>query len=153
MNTASITASIAAIPTAIILTIAGLFLWHWLDTDAGIFDSVQMTFQDVKVAVSCVDLEASWHYAGRSYDDFLYDNPVISLPSGTDFICRLYELDRLRTRDYREKKFVNTFEKLPAPTQKRIIAWIKEENDGDQLTFSDYINIVYDKVDTQDEDS
>ena len=152
MSTTSITAAVAAIPSAILLTIAALFIWHWLDTDAGPFDSVQMTFQDVKVAVSCLEIGTSWEFSSRSYDDFLYDKPVFKLPSGNDFICSLYSSDRLRKRDYRETKLYDIFGKMPTSTQTRIKSWIKDQDETDATTFRTYIREVYDLIDDRNEE-
>ena len=151
MSTTSITATVAAIPSAIIITIAGLFIWHWLNTDAGPFDSVKMTFQDVKIAFSCHDMETSWHYAARSYDDFRYDQPIIKLPSGNHFICRIYEPDRFRSREYRMEKLENAYNNLPKITKKRVEDWIKETTDRPPRSFNRYINEAFDAVETADD--
>ena len=153
MNTTSMTATVAAIPSVIILTIIGLFIWHWLDTDAGAFDSVKMTFQDVKVALSCHNMETSWQYAGRTYDDYLYDRPVNKLPSGNTFICRLYEKDRFRTPKHRVDNLDKTFQNLPAPSKARVQAWINEEYDSDSnISFKTYIEDEHTKV-VEDQES
>ena len=118
-------AAIAAIPSAILVVLIVLTLWHWLESGEGATVGIKMGWQDVRVAFSCRSVDTTFRFIARKYEDFVADRIIFAAPGWKRFICPVYETDVPRTDDYRRTLKASSYEKLTEHDRTRLDAWLE----------------------------
>ena len=116
------TTTIGALPATILAILLILMVYHWIESGEGISTGAKMTVQDVKVGVSCRQIETAARFIGRRYEDYLEDRRFFKLPGWKHLVCPLYGQEATRTPEYRDRAVKSAWENRMTKMQRNRIA-------------------------------
>ena len=132
--------SVSSVFGTILTILVILIIWHWLESGAGVTTGIRMSWQDVKVTVSCRSLDTAARFIGRSYEDHLSDKELFRIPRWKRLVCPIYASEAARTPQYRAAVSHRAMSNLSVADLEAIIQWA-EAHQVDKISLTDVMEL------------